>query len=231
MTRDEKSLAPRPSASTDVAAFLRAASSVAVRKGRLLFALDATASRQPTWDEAARIQGEMFRTAESLGGLEVQLAYYRGLGEFRASPWVAEATKLRGLMAEVSCEAGQTQIERVLRHAQAEARRTKLGAVVFVGDCMEENPDALAVAAGELAVLGVPVYLFHEGDDPAAGSAFRQIARLTRGACCRFDASSPHQLKELLGAVAVYAAGGRKALESYAQLHGGLSVKLLEMHR
>jgi len=72
----------------------------------------------------------------------------------------------------------------------------------------------------------VPAFVFHEGGEPHAASAFRQIARLTNGAYCPFDAASARQLKELLSAVAVYAAGGRRALEDYSKRTGG-SVPLL----
>ena len=61
----------------------------------------------------------------------------------------------------------------------------------------------------ELGLLGLPVFVFQEGDDRVASRLFPQIAKLTRGAYCKFDRSSPEQLKRLLGAVAAYAAGGR----------------------
>jgi hypothetical protein len=86
---------------------------------------------------------------------------------------------------------------------------------------MEENIDDLSAVAGELGLLGMPVFLFQEGNDTKAETAFREIARLTGGAYCRFDAGSAAQLRELLSAVAVYAAGGRKALEDYSGGKGG----------
>src|SRR3954449_13183017 len=60
------------------------------RRGRLLFALDATMSRQPTWDTACHLQAEMFREAAAIGGLDIQLIYYRGFNECRASSWVSD---------------------------------------------------------------------------------------------------------------------------------------------
>ena len=190
-------------------------------RGRLLFALDATASRQPTWDRAAQIQGEMFQETASLGGLELQLCFYQGFGEFKVSPWMTDSAALTRMMTAVSCLAGQTQIRKVLRHAVNETRRQRVHALVFVGDCMEEDVDRLGAEAGELGVLGVPAFMFHEGNDPAAAFAFEQVARLTGGACCRFDASSPNVLRDLLRAVAVYAAGGKKALDALADRTGG----------
>ena len=65
--------------------------------------------------------------------------------------------------------------------------------------------------AGELGMLGVPAFFFHEGGDPTAQSCFRQMAKLTRGAYCHFDASSAAQLKELLSAVS-----GRKTTGNIA---------------
>jgi len=195
-------------------------------RGRLLFALDATASRQPTWDRACHIQAEMFEATDSLGGLEIQLVFYRGFRECKASPWVSSSRELLKRMAGVQCIAGQTQIERVLTHAAREARKQPVNALVFVGDAFEEDIDAVGQKAGELGLLGVPAFVFHEGGDLIAERAFRQIARLTKGAYCPFDASSARQLKELMGAVAVYAAGGRQALEDYGRRRGGEALRL-----
>ncbi len=189
-------------------------------RGRLMFALDATASREPTWDKACQLQGEMFRETAALGGLEIQLCYYRGFGEFEATPWLTSSNELLQRMTSVSCRGGQTQIEKVLRQAITQTRQKKVQALVFVGDCMEENVDRLCHLAGELGLLGVPVFLFHEGDDAVAGGAFKQIAQLTRGAYCAFDASSAGQLRDLLQAVAVYAAGGRAALRDFSRQRG-----------
>jgi hypothetical protein len=162
----------------------------------------------------------MFQETEALGGLEVQLVFYRGFGECKASPWVDNPQALVRRMTAVRCLGGQTQIGRVMRHALSESRRRRVNALVFVGDCMEEDVDRLCHEAGELGLLGVPMFVFHEGIDPVAERAFRQFAKLTGGAYCRFDGASATQLRELLGAVAVYAAGGRRALEDYGRQSG-----------
>lgn len=181
-------------------------------QGRLIFAMDATMSRQPTWDRACHLQAEMFSETAKIGGLAVQLVYFRGFRECRASRWVNNAEKLADLMGQVACRGGHTQIGRVLTHIKKEAEKKKVNAAVYVGDCMEEDIDALCATAGELGLLGVPLFLFQEGYEPVAEQGFREIVRLTRGAYCRFDAQSAQQLKDLLSAVAVYAAGGRRAL-------------------
>ena len=196
-------------------------------RGRLIFAMDATMSREPAWDDACQIQGEMFKETALLGGLDVQLVYYRGFGECRASKWVGDPNALLRLMTSVSCRAGRTQIEKVLSHARRETGRRKVDAVVFVGDALEENVDELGQRAGELGVLGVPVFLFHEGGNPAVRRAFEEIARLSGGAYCPFDAGSARRLSEVLRAVAVYAAGGRNALLEFGDRSASKQVHLL----
>jgi hypothetical protein len=198
-------------------------------RGRLMFAMDATMSRQPTWDLALDLQADMFRAVKEVGGLDVQLVYFRGLGETRASKWVSDPEALARLMTSVSCQGGYTQIRKILTHARRETKQAKVNAVVYVGDCLEEPIDDLGDLAGQLGLLGVPMFLFQEGREPNAERGFKEIARLTRGAYCRFDAGSARQLRELLAAVAVYATGGRKALKDYgAATKSGAAVRLLE---
>ncbi|MGF1630096.1 MAG: VWA domain-containing protein [Kiloniellaceae bacterium] len=188
--------------------------------------MDATASREPTWDRASHLQAEMFKETETLGGLEVQLIYYRGFGECKASPWVAESAQLLRFMTGVFCLAGRTQMGKVLKRAIRETKQKKVSALVFVGDAMEEDIDHLGHMAGELGLLGVPCFMFHEGNDPVSRQAFQQIARLSGGAFCNFDSASAKQLRELLSAVAVFAAGGRRALADYSRRTGGLVPQL-----
>ncbi|VAW10268.1 FIG00439628: hypothetical protein [hydrothermal vent metagenome] len=198
-------------------------------RGRLIFAMDATMSRQPSWDRALAIQSEMFSATAAIGGLDVQLIYFRGFGECRASKWVGDGNALARLMTKVSCRGGHTQIGRVLAHARAEADIKPVSALVFVGDAMEEEIDHLAQLAGELGLNKIPVFMFHEGHDRVAETAFREIARLSRGAYCRFSADSADALRRLLTAVAVYAAGGQKALA--ARGHDSAAQGLLEQLR
>lgn len=186
-------------------------------RGRLIFALDATASREPTWDTACQLQAEMFAATRDLGGLAVRLCYYRGFGEFRASSWSARSSDLLEQMSSVRCRGGHTQIEKVLRHALAENKRHKIAALVFVGDAMEENADTLCQLAGQLGVVGVKAFMFHEGHDSRVASVFRQIGALSGGVYLPFDRDSAAQLKELLAAVAVFAVGGHEALERFSR--------------
>ena len=177
-------------------------------RARLVFGIDATASREHTWDSAVTLTAAMFAGVSNK--LDIQLVYYRGLSECRSSPWVSNAPMLNSLMAKVRCQSGETQIGKILTHAKREDAKQKVSALVFIGDACEENPDTLA---GTAAGLGLPVFLFQEGDDEGAAKIFGDIARLTKGAYCRFDRGSAKQLAELLGAVAAYAAGGQQALK------------------
>jgi hypothetical protein len=124
-------------------------------RGRLIFALDATMSRQPTWDIACGLQADMFREAAAIGGLDVQLLYFRGLNECAASGWVSDGEKLANLMTRISVRGGHTQIGKVLAHARRETEKAKVQALVYVGDAMEEAIDGLSAAAGQLGLLGV----------------------------------------------------------------------------
>jgi hypothetical protein len=185
-------------------------------------------SRQPTWDLACTLQAEMFQEAAAIGGLDIQLVYYRGISECRSSKWVSDPTRLAGLMEKIDCRGGHTQIGRVLEHVRKEAKQQKVDTFVFVGDAMEESIDDLCAKAGELGLLGVPAFMFQEGSDPIAERAFREIARLTKGAWCPFDAGASAQLRELLRAAAAYAAGGHRALSDLSKrTDGSGAVKLL----
>jgi hypothetical protein len=222
---------PATSSASEIDAFVQHVRSMPARgdqRGRLIFGMDATMSRQPTWDMALQLQAEMFDAVAQIGGLDVQLIYFRGFGECRASKWVSDAHALKRLMTSVACQGGFTQIRKVLKHARTEAESGNVSAVVYVGDCMEENIDELANTAGELGLLKVPVFMFQEGNNPDAATAFKEIARLTGGAYCRFDAGAADALRALLQAVAVYATGGRRALEDLSRSGTGPGRLLLE---
>ncbi len=232
----DKKLPTERSSSAEVDAFLRkVATAPAIRtpgqRGRLLFAIDATASREPTWDLACQLQAEMFAETKALGGLEIQLCFYRGFRELRVSPWLTSSDELIRRMVKVRCLAGQTQIGRVLRHTIKETNHRKVNALVFVGDVVEEDVDALGHLAGQLGLLGTPAFIFHEGGEPISRRAFQQVAKLSGGAYCSFDAGSAKQLRELLTAVAVYSAGGHAALQDYSKRQGGKVLLLTDQMR
>jgi hypothetical protein len=227
---------PATSSRSDIDAFLTQVRSLGPaaapgKRGRLIFALDATMSRQPTWDTACRLQADMFREAGSIGGLDIQLVYYRGVAECRATQWISQAERLADLMSRIDCRGGHSQIGKILAHARRETQLNAVQALVFVGDAMEESLDDLCHSAGELGLLGVPAFMFQEGGDPIAEKAFREIARLTRGAYCRFQPGAAHELAELLRAVAAYAAGGMRALADLSARRSAGATKLIEQMR
>jgi hypothetical protein len=217
--QNERSTGLRPAAagaateSASVDAFLSEARRVAATpKGRLIFALDATMSRQPTWDMACALQADMFEEAAAIGGLAVQLVYFRGAAECRASRFVNDPRRLADMMATIDCRGGHTQIARVLLHVRDAAAEAPVSAFVLVGDAMEEPIDDLCVLAGELGLKGVKGFFFHEGLDTVAETGFREMARLTGGAYAQFSPGAAMQLRALLRAAAAYAAGGSAAV-------------------
>ena len=216
---EQKSRAPqRRSSSGEIASFLKTVNEVAKpRSGRLIFALDATMSRQPTWDRAMTHQASMFDAVGKSGDLAVQLVYFRGLDECRASKWVINARALRDLMLGIACLAGHTQITKILRHAVKETSKEPVSALVYIGDSVEEYTDELYRLAGELGVRGIRGFFFQDGHDMIAERGFREMARLSRGAYFHLGPDSARELADLLGAIAVYARGGLKALSESPQ--------------
>jgi hypothetical protein len=198
--------------SARVAAFLDKVQ--ANRRGRIIFIVDATGSRERTWDMASREQAQMFSEAAGLGTLDVQLVYFRGLvgfgGECKAGRWTGDPQDLARAMARVTCQTGHTQIQRALEHVRREHQAQPVNAVVYVGDMCEEPAQVLYDATAALS--GVPLFVFQEGDDPSAEVIFREMARLSRGAYSKFSSGSARELAELLRAVAAFATGGLTAL-------------------
>jgi hypothetical protein len=213
--------------SSRVAAFLANAASRPKPRGSLIFGLDATASRERTWDTAAQLQVRMFQEVAAIGALDVQLIYFRGMkgvnAECKASPWVNDPLVLTKMMTKIRCETGYTQIERILDHVLREAKARTINAMVYVGDACEEERGVLVRLARELGDLKVPAFMFQEGRDFEAEARFQEIAELTHGAYHRFDLGSGKLLADLLKAVAAFAVGGVAALEK----HGSDAAKLL----
>jgi len=199
-----------------------------MRVPRLIFALDATASRQPTWDKACTLQAEIFTAATAAAaGVEVQLVYFRGLNECRASWWYANSADLNKSMTKIMCESGETQIGKVLAHAREETLRDGAGlkGVIFIGDAFEELPDDVIGAAVALGVKKVPVFMLHEGRDTEAEKAFKAIAHASGGVYLRFDSNAPAEMRKLLQAVGLYLATGK--MDDIKRLaSGGSSVRI-----
>jgi hypothetical protein len=203
-----KDLAPSRRAAVDAFLERNRQAMAAGGRGRLIFALDATASRQETWDRAIELQASMFAEAGKVGGLQIQLIFLRGT-ECQASNWTTSAQVLAAKMRKISCVGGTTQWGRVLGHVRRDHEQKQVSAVIVIGDCCEEQSSALYDAATGLP----PLFVFQEGDDPAASVVFPELARRTKGAHFKLGPDSAHELAELLRGVAVFVAGGRTALE------------------
>lgn len=206
---------------TDLDSFIQQANTLPQRQssaisktGRLIFALDATASRQASWDRACQLQGNMFLATQAIGGLAVQLCYYRGFHEFHHSDWLQDSRLLLKIMSRVQCLGGYTQLGRTLDHCLSETRHSNVQAVVIIADAIEESSDSLCNKAGQLGMLGTPLFMFQEGSDPSVRKTFKQMAQLSHGAYAHFDDNSAAELADLLKAVATYASGGSGALKA-----------------
>jgi hypothetical protein len=175
---------------------------------RMIFAMDATGSREPTWEMAGKLHREM---GAALGGLSLRLVFFRG-AECKMSPWVAGGQRLAGLMTKVRCATGYTQIGRVLQHVLTESREHTIRALVYVGDCCEESAEELFTLAEQLKRQKIPIFVFHEGTDSVAEPIFRRLAQITDGIYASFDAGSAEQLRKLLAGAADYAAGRHKSI-------------------
>jgi hypothetical protein len=170
---------------------------------RMIFAMDATASREPTWEMAGKLHREM---VAALGSLTLQLVFFGGTA-CRASRWVVGGQRLAELMTRVRCATGYTQIGRVLRHVLSESREHTIRALVYVGDCCEEPGEQLFALAEQHKRRKIPIFVFQEGRDSVAEPIFRRLAQITDGIYASFDAGSAEQLRKLLAGAADYAAG------------------------
>jgi hypothetical protein len=180
----------------------------------LIFGLDATASREPTWGLARDLQSKMFRSAAPVGKLDMQLVYYRGV-ECRASQWVSSGDRLAELMNKINCMAGETQIGRILRHTLNEHNKGTVQALTFIGDALEEAIDPLAGLAGQLGAQGIPIFIFQEGCDARVTGAFQTLASLSNGKYFEFNPDTPQAVEQLSGqltAVARLAVGDSTAM-------------------
>lgn len=208
------------SSSTELSAFLTRSKQLpqrsdgAVRRlSRMIFALDATASRQASWDRACKLQGEMFVATERIGGLQLQLCYYRGFNEFITSAWLLDSRSLLDNMHRAQCRGGRTQLQRVLDHAVQQHSQEPVRAVIIIADAVEESVDTLCAKAGKMGLLNIPLFMFQEGRDTATEQCFQQMAALSRGAYAHFDEHSAATMIDLLAAAATFAAGGSDALQ------------------
>jgi hypothetical protein len=185
---------------------------------RLVFAVDATASREPAWAAARKVTDALVKALP--GALDVALAVHGGSRVHTFTAFTNDAATLRDRAAGVACEAGLTRLLPIL---SASMKRPGVRVVVYIGDVFEESlvqgrrlADAMGgQGGGQGAGQGIKLIVLHDTSDPSArrdAEVFWDLAKRTGGCVLPFDASASGRLRDLLSAVAVYAVGGEKLL-------------------
>jgi hypothetical protein len=185
------------------------------RSGRLLFGVDLTSSRQPSFNQAQRAMTAMFETIKTIGAIAVKLIYFRGMNECRESKWYDDPRILIESMRRLSCDAGITQIARLLSLALSE--EGQVSGLVFVGDHCEDGADAVLTLAEKLGQRSMPIFVFHEcaDDDHAsllAKPIFKGMAEVSGGVYVEFKLNSSDVLRELLIGMGAFVTGGCEGL-------------------
>lgn len=187
-------------------------------RGRMIFGLDATGSRESTWQTAKALQRDMLSTVAQIGTLDVSLAYFRGdrsEGDVGFSDFTTDPNSLAVLMDGINCSAGPTQIIQMFEHALTLHAQTPINALVFIGDTMEESFEQAKEVCSRIGASGMQLFIFHEGSAWKTfehASELKEMARLGHGAYAVFSEASASELASLLKAVAAFATGGMKAL-------------------
>jgi hypothetical protein len=192
---------------------------------RLVFAVDATASREPAWAAAKQVTDALVKALP--GELDVALAVHGGSRVHTFTAFTDDANTLRDRAAGVTCQAGLTRLLPILATV---VKRPAVRVVVYIGDVFEESMHQGRRLADAMGTHGTKLIVLHDTSDPAArrdAEVFWDLVKRTGGCVLPFDASAPDLLRELLSAVAVYAVGGEKLLrERRHELPG--AVALLE---
>jgi hypothetical protein len=192
---------------------------------RLVFAVDATASREPAWAAARQVTDALFKALP--GELDVALAVHGGSHVHTFTAFTTNANTLRDHAAGVSCRAGLTRLLPIL---STSLKQRAVRVVIYIGDVFEESVLHGRRLADSMGAQGTKLIVLHDTADPAArrdAEVFWDLAKRTGGCVLPFDATAPSRLRDLLSAVAVYAVGGEKLLrERRHELPG--AVALLE---
>lgn len=223
--RASRAVAPAGARAGADPALIAAALAPKNRRPRLVFAIDATASREPAWQAARDTTDALFDALP--GQLDVALAVHGGSRLHTFTGFTADPAGLRGTAAGIECQAGGTQLVEVLARSR-DAGDVKL--VVYIGDVFEEDADEAAAVADTLRLRGCRVVILHDrGQAPAydpSVEVFQDIARRTGGAVLLFDARSKGKLREILEAVATLAVGGVKLLQERRKTLPGAALLL-----
>jgi hypothetical protein len=176
----------------------------------LVFAVDATASREPAWAAARQVTDALVKALP--GALDVALAVHGGSRVHTFTAFTSDANTLRDRAAGVACQAGVTRLLPIL---SASLKQPGVRVVIYVGDVFEESVIQGRRLADAMGAQGTRLIVLHDTADPAArrdADVFWDFAKRTGGCVLPFDASASGRLRDLLSAVAVYAVGGEKLL-------------------
>jgi hypothetical protein len=192
---------------------------------RLVFGVDATASREPAWAVARQVTDALVKAMP--GDLDVALAVHGGSRVHTFTAFTDNANTLRDRAAGVRCLAGLTRLLPILA---ASLKHPGIRVVVYIGDVFEEGVPAGRALADAMGARGTRLIVLHDTADRSArrdAEVFWDLAKRTGGCVLPFDASAPDRLRDLLSAVAVYAIGGEKLLREQRGNTAG-AVALLE---
>ncbi len=208
------------SAATSAAAALRSAvmhaeppqDSATPTRPRLVFAVDATASREPAWAAARQVTDALVQALP--GELDVALAVHGGSRVHTFTGFTSDARTLRDRAAGVTCQAGSTRLLPIL---SASLKQPAVRVVVYIGDVLEESLAHGRPLADQMGAQGIKLFVLHDTADRSAqryAEVFWDLAKRTGGCVLPFDPSAPGRLRDLLSAMAVYAVGGEKLLRA-----------------
>jgi hypothetical protein len=192
---------------------------------RLVFAVDATASREPAWAAARQVTDALVKALP--GELDVALAVHGGSRVHTFTAFTSDARTLRDLAAGVDCHAGMTRLLPILA---ASLKRQAVRVVIYIGDVFEESLPQGRQLADQMGAQGIKLIVLHDTADRSArrdAEVFWDLAKRTGGCVLPFDATASGRLRDILSAVAVYAVGGEKLLRERRQTLPG-AVALLE---
>lgn len=192
---------------------------------RLIFAVDATASREPAWRAARGVTDSLVKALP--GALDVALAVHGGGRVHTFTPYTTAANTLRDRAAGVMCKAGFTRLLPIMASA---VKDPGVKVVIYIGDVFEESLARGRRLADSMGARGTRLIVLHDTADPAArghAEIFWDLAKRTGGCVLPFEAGASRKLHDLVSAVAVYAVGGERLLQERRHALPG-AVALLE---
>lgn len=179
------------------------------RRPRLVFAVDATASRSATWASAQTITDRMFDAIP--GALDVALEVHGGGNVHTFTGFSADLHEFRKRASRVRCTSGHTRLVDLMQ------RTLDAGGVrvmSYIGDAFEESADEAFELADRFKHFGIKAVILADQADVSTMLIFEEIARRTGGAVLDFRSGDLDLMGEVLAGVAALAVGGRGMLES-----------------